>query len=195
MNEKNWAATLREKFAALFSEKKSRTLFLVGIAGMLLIFLSTLTPMGSTPKTNPSVGASAGSAEDYAEKLEIKLKGIVGSVEGVGRCEVMVTTENGVEHVYAVEESQNVNQVSSYEGDEMRRETQQQNTEQKYIVIDAGGGKKEALLKTERPPTVQGVVVVCEGAGSMVVQERVTQVVATALGIPYSRICVTKISK
>jgi len=38
-------------------------------------------------------------------------------------------------------------------------------------------------------------VVVCEGAGSMVVQERVTQVVTTALGISYNKVCVTKIGK
>ena len=29
----------------------------------------------------------------------------------------------------------------------------------------------------------------------MVVQERVTQVVTTALGIPYNKVCVTKLSK
>ena len=39
------------------------------------------------------------------------------------------------------------------------------------------------------------VPVVGEGAGSMVVQERVTQVVTTALGIPYTKVCVTKISR
>ena len=60
--------------------------------------------------------------------------------------------------------------------------------------MDAGSGKKEALLKTQKQPTIQGVVVVCEGAGSMIVQERVTQVVTTALGIPYNKVCVTKIS-
>ena len=74
------------------------------------------------------------------------------------------------------------------------KQTQQQNTEQKYIVMDAGSGKKEALLKTWKQPAIQGVVVVCEGAKSVVVQERVTQAVTTALGIPYNKVCVTKIS-
>lgn len=56
----------------------------------------------------------------------------------------MVTAESGVEYVYAVEETQNVNRTNSYNGDEVARETQQENTEQKYIVVDAGNGKKEA---------------------------------------------------
>ena len=162
---------------------------------MALIFLSTVIQTGGSNKPNPSVGAGQLTSQEYVAQLEDRLTGIVGSIEGVGRCQVMVTAESGVEYVYAVEETQNVNRTNSYNGDEVARETQQENTEQKYIVVDAGNGKKEALVKTERQPAIQGVVIVCEGAGSMVVQERVTQVVTTALGIPYNKVCVTKLSK
>ena len=186
---------LREKLDAVFKGKHSRTLLFVGIAGMALIFLSTVIQTGGSNKPNPSVGAGQLTSQEYVAQLEERLTGIVGSIEGVGRCQVMVTAESGVEYVYAVEETQNVNRTNSYNGDEVARETQQENTEQKYIVVDAGNGKKEALVKTERQPAIQGVVIVCEGAGSMVVQERVTQVVTTALGIPYNKVCVTKLSK
>lgn len=195
MNGTRLGAGLREKLDAVFKGKHSRVLLFIGIAGMALIFLSTVIQTGGSNKPNPSVGAGQMTPQEYVAQLEERLTGIVGSIEGVGRCQVMVTAESGVEYVYAVEESQNVNRTNSYNGDEVARETQQQNTEQKYIVVDAGNGKKEALLKTERQPAIQGVVVVCEGAGSMVVQERVTQVVTTALGIPYTKVCVTKLSK
>lgn len=192
MNGIEKRAIFQDKITEIFKGKKNRVLLFVGIAGMSLILLSTIFPAGA--KSNPTVGGENQTSEEYVAQMEAKLTGIVGKIEGVGRCEVMVTAENGVENVYAIEESQNVNQTNSYEGDEVKKETQQQNTEQKYIVVDAGSGKKEALLKTQRQPTIQGVVVVCEGAGSMVVQERVTQVVTTALGISYNRVCVTKIS-
>ncbi|GKH46957.1 MULTISPECIES: hypothetical protein [Anaerotruncus] len=195
MNGTRLGAGLREKLDAVFKGKHSRTLLFVGIAGMALIFLSTVIQTGGSNKPNPSVGAGQLTSQEYVAQLEDRLTGIVGSIEGVGRCQVMVTAESGVEYVYAVEETQNVNRTNSYNGDEVARETQQENTEQKYIVVDAGNGKKEALVKTERQPAIQGVVIVCEGAGSMVVQERVTQVVTTALGIPYNKVCVTKLSK
>ena len=195
MNGTRLGAGLREKLDAVFKGKHSRTLLFVGIAGMALIFLSTVIQTGGSNKPNPSVGAGQLTSQEYVAQLEDRLTGIVGSIEGVGRCQVMVTAESGVEYVYAVEETQNVNRTNSYNGDEVARETQQENTEQKYIVVDAGNGKKEALVKTERQPAIQGVVIVCEGAGSMVVQERVTQVVTTALGIPYNQVCVTKLSK
>ena len=195
MNGTRLGAGLREKLDAVFKGKHSRTLLFVGIAGMALIFLSTVIQTGGSNKPNPSVGAGQLTSQEYVAQLEDRLTGIGGSIEGVGRCQVMVTAESGVEYVYAVEETQNVNRTNSYNGDEVARETQQENTEQKYIVVDAGNGKKEALVKTERQPAIQGVVIVCEGAGSMVVQERVTQVVTTALGIPYNKVCVTKLSK
>lgn len=175
----------------LLLEKRSVVLLCVGIAGMALILLSTL----KGGKTQTPQADTTTSAAVYAAEMEKRLASIIGSIDGVGRCEVMVTTESGVENVYAVEESRNTNESNSYDGDGLQRQTQQVNSAQKYIVVDAGGGKKEALLKTERPPKVQGVVVICEGAGSMVVQQRVTEVVATALDIPYTKVCVTKIGK
>ncbi len=182
---------LYQKLAELCKGQRSRLLLFVGIAGMALILVSSVFPPQA--KTNPPMGTPEQTPEAYAAQMEQRLTDLVGKVDGVGKCEVMVTTENGVEYVYAVEQSQNVNETSSYEGEQARRLTQQQNNAQKYILLDAGSGKKEALLKTRRQPTIKGVVVVCEGAGSAIVQERVTQVVTTALGIPYHKVCVTKI--
>lgn len=192
MNGLEWGKDFFTKFKELLRAKKGAVLLCVGVAGMGLIALSAMMP---DDKANPSVGASDQDAQSYISGVETRLTTLIGKIDGVGRCEVMVTAENGVEYVYAVEESQNVNQTNSYDGDAVQKQTQQQNTEQKYIVVDTGGGKKEALLKTQKQPTVQGVVVVCEGAGSTVVQQRVTEVVTTALGIPYTRVCVTKIQE
>ena len=188
MNGTRLGAGLREKLDAVFKGKHSRTLLFVGIAGMALIFLSTVIQTGGSNKPNPSVGAGQLTSQEYVAQLEDRLTGIVGSIEGVGRCQVMVTAESGVEYVYAVEETQNVNRTNSYNGDEVARETQQENTEQKYIVVDAGNGKKEALVKTERQPAIQGVVIVCEGAGSARVRLDIVNAVSAYTGFGSDRI-------
>ena len=118
MNGTRLGAGLREKLDAVFKGKHSRTLLFVGIAGMALIFLSTVIQTGGSNKPNPSVGAGQLTSQEYVAQLEDRLTGIVGSIEGVGRCQVMVTAESGVEYVYAVEETQNVNRTNSYNGDE-----------------------------------------------------------------------------
>ena len=190
MVEKAGLQALWKGFSQRAGGKRGSLLLLVGLAGMALIFLSTL-PASGQPQEQPQEWDT----QAYLKALEGRLEEIVGQVDGVGRCEVMVTAENGVEYVYAVEESENSNTSSSYAQDGSRSQTQQRTSDQRYILLDAGSGGKQALLRTQRQPAIQGVVVVCQGAGSMVVQERVTQVVTTALGIPYTKVCVTKISE
>ena len=190
MNGLEWSKNLLEKAGGFFRAKKGAALFCLGIAGIVLVAASTFLP---DDKSNPTVGATEQDAQAYIAKIEERLTSLVSNIDGVGKCEVMVTAENGVEYVYAVEETQNVNQTNSFSGDAVQKQTQQQNIEQKYIVVDTGGGRKQALLKTQKQPTVQGVVVVCEGAASTVVQQRITEAVTTALGIPYTKVCVTKI--
>lgn len=193
MNVLERSGKLKTFFSQVFAGKKNRWLIFFGIAGMALILASGMIPA----KNNPKVGAAVEqeTPQQYAERMEARLADIIGSIDGVGKCKVMVTTQTGVEYVYAVQESTNANETNSYDGNEVKKQTQQQNVEQKYIIVDAGSGKKEALLQTLREPTIQGVVVVCEGAGNAIVKERVTEVVATALGIPYNKVCVTKIDK
>ena len=181
-----------EELPQFVSKHKTRILFFVGLMGIFLIFLSSF----QTEKADSQqLQTTQTDTQSYIDQLEKRLTNIIEKVDGVGKCEVMITAENGVEYVYAVEESQTVNTSNSYEEDGAKRETQQENSDSKYILLDMGGGKKQALVRTEKQPSIQGVVVVCEGAGSMVVQERVAQVVTTALGIPYHKVCVTKINR
>ena len=61
--------------------------------------------------------------------------------------------------------------------------------------MDSEYGKKEALVLTQLEPKIQGVVIVCEGAGNIRVEADLTNVVTTALNIPSTRVCVVKISE
>ena len=192
MDERTGLFALWKAVSQRAGGKRGGLLLCVGLAGMALIFLSALP---ASDNSQPDEQPQALDTQAYLEALEGRLEEIVGQVDGVGRCEVMVTAENGVEYVYAVEESENRNTSTSYGQDGARSQAQQQTSDQRYILLDSGSGGKQALLKTQRQPAIQGVVVVCQGAGSMVVQERVTQVVTTALGIPYTKVCVTKISE
>ncbi|MEG1862321.1 MAG: hypothetical protein RR198_01815, partial [Oscillospiraceae bacterium] len=71
----------------------------------------------------------------------------------------------------------------------------QQSTRSTYeneVVMVTDGSKKSALIEKTVPPTVQGVIVVCQGAGDIGVISDVTNAVAVALDIPSNRICVIK---
>ncbi len=180
-------------------ETKVKLIVAVGILGMALILLSQLLGKERAPQEPPDEITASFLAQEYAAELETRLENLLSGIEGVGRADVMVTLEGGVEYVYAQEETRGndtVRQPTSGETGEGEAVTvsSRENVEQRYIIVETEYGKREALVLTEREPSVRGVVVVCDGADDIRVQQNLTTVVTTALGIPSTRVCVVKIS-
>lgn len=187
-NKRDTAVSLSERFKGWIKGGKGlQAILIVGILGIVLIGLSSILPKKTTSKTAAS-SSSTVSAEEYREQLEQRLSDIVGSIDGAGKCRVMVTLENGVEYVYAKEEK-----VNNDKQQEDSKISQSSDSEQQVIVVDTEDGK-QGLLVTEIQPTVKGVVVVCEGGDQSVVQQRITSTITTALNISSKRVCVTKSS-
>lgn len=173
---------------ALLSAKGSSILLLVGMAGVLLIFLSQFWP--SSSKTNSSgTSSSKSTATDYTTQLEGNLRGIIGNIQGVGRVQVMVTLESGVQYEY----EQNQKTTSSRTATSGDNAQTQENTdnEQDTVLADNGSGAQQPLIKTEMQPAVKGVVVVCDGGNNPTVQDEVLQTVMTALNLPATDISIS----
>lgn len=177
------------------SEKSGKILFILGIAGILLIFLSTV--LTDKPKDNQA--ASSGASEsmgtavslEYSEMIENKLTDIIKDITASQNVKVFVTLESGTEYVYANELTQNTDQTEDTKADDSKKVQQKDNTEQKYILVDSPDGGQIALLVTELAPTVKGVVVVCDGGNTEGIKECVKNAVTTALNITSKRVCVT----
>lgn len=159
----------------------------LGIAGMLLILLSSFQKGGGqrSKTVQPSVS--------YETLLEQRLGEVVGSISGVGKAKIMVTLEKSAEKVYAKEIKDNTDKTEDYSGEQLQAVQQKVNNEVKYILVEGSSGKKEALVTAELEPAIKGVVIVCEGADSPKVVNNVLEAVTTALDIPSSRVCVTKL--
>lgn len=156
-----------------------RLLLIAGAIGVGLILLSEILPEKAAEPT-----AASKATEDYVAELEERLRTVVGSIDGVGHCRVMITVENGVEYVYASE--QKAGSDYSTEGDRL---SQTDDSESSVILVETDSGY-EGLLVTELQPTVKGVLVVCEGGGDAAVQTRVTEAVTAVLHITAKRVCV-----
>ncbi len=162
--------------------KGLRLACILGAVGVLCICLSEWLP-----QKNKTVAADTEmTAERYCEQVETRLAALLGSMEGVGKCQVYVTLESGVEYVYATEQKENADYSKDSE-----KVSERADTEQNVILIDGTNGET-GLLLTEKQPTVKGVVVVCDGGNNAAVSERVTAAVTTALNISSRRVCVTK---
>lgn len=168
------------------SPRARRIVVAAGLLGVALILLSEFLPAKKTDNANaPNVPSpTAQTAEEYTDALEQRLGVVVRGIDGVGRCRVMVTLENGVEYVYASKEK--AGRDYSTQGDRL---SQTDDSESSVILVQTENGY-EGLLVTELQPTVKGVIVVCEGGGDATVRQRVIDAVSTGLNITSRRVCV-----
>lgn len=181
-----------KKLKELWSgEGRVKLILAAGILGILLILLA---PTGRQKERQTEAPApQAATDADYAAQLEDKMYRLVTSIEGVGRAQVLVTLENGVEYVYASAEKKNTDVTQDFSGEEVRKLHEKDNSESSYILVDGSDGK-EALVRTRLEPTVRGVVVVCDGADNIAVQARVISAVTTALDISSAQVCISKMA-
>lgn len=171
-------------------EKAIKALFIAGIVGIVLIFLSTFLE-GKPKQTAAAAESGTDSAEAYCAMLEQKLGAIVADITASNNVRVFVTLESGAEYVYANELKQGTDTVEDTKGGDSRKVQQKDSTEQNYILVEGEDGRKTALLVTELAPKVQGVTVVCDKGNQPAVAEQITNAITTALHITSRRVCVT----
>ncbi len=161
---------------------KTTVLVVIGVIGVVLIGLSGVIGNDDEP---PSVSSTTFDTRAYTDALEARLSQMVSCVQGAGKARVMVTLENGVEYIYADEQTVNSDRSENGGGQISTRE----DSKRSVVTVDGGDGK-EGLLVTQIEPTVRGVVVACEGAENATVASRVKEAVRTALDITDKRVCV-----
>lgn len=146
---------------------------IAGIAAIVLLFLSTLTPKQTAAIQKESV--SAKDAAELEQELERRLTEIISCIDGVTSPQVMVTLDCSQEIVYAEETK------SGTSGGEVSTENS----------IALSGSSKDALQTGVIMPKVRGVAVVCGGADNVLIREKVVNTAARVLDIGVSRVYVT----
>lgn len=187
LNLKEWKTKLSKTWKG---DKKVKILLILGLVGMLLILFSEVLPEKSN-KSKETPGQVITAAE-YCDILENRMTKLVSSISGAGKCEVLITLENGVEYIYMTDiKTSNEKTEDEKEGGDNKIQ-EKSNNEEKVIIIDGKDGE-EGLLSKEVEPKVRGVVVVCEGGGDIMVTQRVVNAVTTALNISTARVYVTQL--
>lgn len=163
MNRERWRETV----------KKYRLPLLALAAGIVLMAL-------------PTGGKSEDSAAEYTEELfsleetEARMAEVIGTIDGVGRVQVMLTLRSG----QTLSLAQDSSDTQSDTGD-----TRQ---ERQVLTVNRGSGQQEVVVTQRLYPAYQGAVVVCEGAGDSRVRLTVTEAVSVLTGLSSDRISVVK---
>ena len=170
-------AVIRKIRFYLEKENRTKLLVIIGLVGILLIFLSTFFENDSKYEQASEASASVyDDTEKYKAQLEAEIKEMVSNISGVGDVMVMITFNGTTEIVYAEELLKDTNSDSV-------------SFKNQYVLVE-NDGDKEALVKKINKPQVCGVAVVCEGGDDVRVAERVVKAVSAVLDVSSANICV-----
>ena len=186
--------TIKEKLYNMGTKRMVENLVIVSLVAAILVIASN-SFFGSGDKKRNSIedkdiqlNRQSISAATYEEQLEMRLKGILEQISGVGQVSVMVTLKSSKEIVPALNTVESGSETNERDGDGGTRTIIQQSTDKR---VAQGGGSitsDQPLIVKEVMPEVMGVIVVAEGAQRPEVTERLTDAVQTVLGIPAFRV-------
>ena len=166
--------------------KNPNVLLVLGVAGILLIFVSSLFPDSKDKGKQTEQTASIYSAEEYRVALEEELKGIVKDITGDGKARVVVTLDSGIRYSYADATETDISSASN--SDSL---TESQSKSRSYVTVRTSDGSEKALLITEYMPDIRGVAIVCRGGENEQTAERIKGAVTAALDITSKRVYIT----
>lgn len=147
---------MKEKLLTFIKGKKGgQLLFIIGIVGIVLIYLSSVMPKKTETQENASVQEEF-SEKEYAEYLEQQVREIVAAISGDISSVVTVSLESGITYIYAEEKKDNLKSQESESSEQ---------TERKYITVKDSEGNEKPLLITKQMPAVRGVAIVCNPVG------------------------------
>ncbi len=176
---KDFTRKLRRIFV---SKKKTTILMIIGLAGIVLIGLSDMN--SSSEKIKKPSKTDEITVESYIQQLEKKTEKIVSQINGAGKSRIMITADTSKEYDYAVDQSKS---------EEISNQNELSTDLQTQIVLIDGDEGENALIKKSIEPKIRGVLVLCEGADDIEINEKITQAVKTVLGVPSNKICVLKL--
>ena len=159
--------------------KNPKVLVVVGLCGILLIFLSTF--IGSDDKTSGKI--SEMDVEQYRAMLQEDIAEMVTDITGSRKVSVIVTLESGIRYSYA-----DVTEESSSDKSDGDSDSTVSEIKEGYVTVKSSDGGEQALLLTTQMPEIRGVAVVCVGGDNEILREKITNTITAALNITSKRV-------
>jgi len=170
---------LKEKLIEKFkADKKLLIIVAVGVLGMALIFASEIKPA----EKHTSQTSQTAETVSYEESIEKKLRELVESIDGAGEAQVMIVFASSQESVFAKDTDEDI---------ESGENAGSKKTKSKYIIVENGAGENGLLTKAVYP-VVNGVAIVCDGAGDSVIKQRIIETVSALFDINSKNISVVR---
>ena len=129
--------------------------------------------------------------EQYIRKMEAKAESLLSGVNGAGQVKVMITLRASSEQVVEKDMPVTRSQTSEQDSQGGSRMVSEFATEDATVYRKGNGYEEPYVVKT-LSPSVEGVVVVAEGAGNGEVSKNLSEAVQILFGVEAHRVKVLK---
>ncbi len=146
--------------------------------------------------TGSGTGGSTGTGyvweqEQYIKEMEAKAESLLSGVSGAGQVKVMITLRASSEQVVEKDMPVTRSQTSEQDSQGGSRMVSEFATEDATVYRKGNGYEEPYVVKT-LSPSVEGVVVVAEGAGNGEVSRNLSEAVQILFGVEAHRVKVLK---
>ena len=185
-----------------FSEIGLSKLMIIILSGVFLLILSMPSAGLSVKKDSTQKSTdkdavqtdvrdtAAAAMEEYAGKQEKQLEKLLSRVEGIGKVDVMVTIASSEEKKALQQEDSSSDSTSETDSTGGTRSQSSGSSRREPVLVGEDG--KEPYIVQIRPPQVEGVLVVAQGAGTGVVDSEIIAAVEALFPIEAHKIKVMK---
>lgn len=178
-------------------------LLIIVLAGIFLLVLSI--PTGKTKESGKQEDTSGqlleaedteavwSAVDEYARKQEEKLQQVLEKVDGVGKVNVMITLSSSEEKITLQNKDYSEDITSENDSAGGSRNGSSYQNQEEPILIEGEDGEQPYVVQIQAP-SIEGVVVVAQGAGSGSVDMEIIQAVEALFPIESHKIKVMKMS-
>ena len=141
------------------------------------------------PEKDTAVAANADNT--YEEQLELRVRKLLKTVDGVGQVDVMIVLKSSKEKVLRVD--RNTTDSSTVENDSSGGTRNITNKEQQENTILTGSGENTApIVEKEISPEIEGIIISAQGGGSPTVKAEISSAMEALFNLPPHKIKVLK---
>lgn len=168
-------------------------IIILGLIGIFLLFSGDLFTGKKRATQEVPVyqsGREIQVEEDYEARLSAQLEEIISLIKGVGRVKVKIYITGYTEYEYEYN-SRTINKVSTeLDQNGGQREIVEDNLERELVVTRDPSGNEKPIIRREKLPEIQGVLIVAQGAENSQIKAEIIYAVRNLLNIPVHRISV-----
>ena len=167
----------------MIKKLKKEQLLIGALVGILLLVIAI-----PVPEKEEQVIIKEEASENKEPAIEISLEEILQTISGVGKVEVFITYKDYGKMVVEKDEAVSEEMIQEVDSSGGTRTT---TTVQKERQTIYGMGEEPYIIQ-ELAPTVEGVLVVAQGAGNVSVKKQIQETIEALFGLDAHKISIMK---